>query len=144
MALHHRLHHFLQLPQCLIRLGASSQRQLAVERSSLLMSFDGLLSRRLNPATMLVDERHHLLARHPDGYRHMHIAILNDAHRQSACTPVCYFYRHFSVALQYWTANLGIILEIRSLSGQKITSQLFVSTKHHRPFYRICICCWPK
>ena len=100
---HHWLHQSLQPLQCFIGLGASGQRQFVEELCPLLLTLIRLLLCLANPLTMLLDECHHLLARHSDGCRHMHIAVLYDAHRQTARPPVCYLYRQ---CLAYFASML--------------------------------------
>ena len=77
---------------CLLRL--CSQRQLIIERRLQFLSFSHLLSRLHDPFLMLDNKSLHLFFRHTERSRHMNIAILHDAHRQSACPSVCQFYSH--------------------------------------------------
>ena len=71
------------------------------------------------PATAADRQKNRFFLRHTDGCRHMHIAILHDAHRQSPGSPVCYLYSHINQEKKYfstialsWSADLYQTLRI--------------------------------
>ena len=94
MPFYHRFYQRSYPLRSLHPLSLCRQWQLTIKICPLPLSLSGLLSGLRNPFQMLVDERLHLFSRQTDGCRHMHIAILHDAHRQPSCPSVCHLYSH--------------------------------------------------
>ena len=65
-----------------------------------LLVVGSLLSCLGNPFAMLDDEAFHLAFRHADRGRHVHVAILHDAHRQPSRSSVSHLYSHIRQAVQ--------------------------------------------
>ena len=94
---YHRFNQFSHSLRCFQLLSPSGQRKLMKEVRPLLLSFSGFLSGLYNPFLMLADKRIHLSLRYANRSRHMYIAILHNAHRQSARPFVCQLNLHLSV-----------------------------------------------
>ena len=94
MCHYQRLHHCPESLRSLCPLCRCSQRQLVIEGSALTLSLRGSEPGPGNPRLMLAYKILHLTPRHTDRSRHMHIAILHNAHGQPAGPPVCHLYSH--------------------------------------------------